>query len=161
MIGLLVTVDVIGFAYLYILIAKLTKRTRFYKEMTRMIEQATRIPEKISSKADIRRARKYQPYAKALRRKTLIYILINVGGFIAIYSLILFTTTALVNSIPEPLVKSPVFIPLYGKYDAEMNTAYVHAYIVELVAFALVIYPISKEIKPEMMGAKNLRAQTN
>lgn len=154
MIGLIIAADVIGFSYLYILLSKLIKRSKLYRELMRMIDQVSRIPDKISSKADLRRARKYQPYAKALRRKTAVYLIFNLGGFILAYAMIVFTTTTLVHSLPSPWVESPIVVPVYGGYDAERGVAYIHAYMLVLIAFALVIYPISKEIKLERPRAK-------
>ena len=147
MIALLVAINTIGFMFLYILAFRLIKRTNFYKELVELYEHVARVPSKVKSKGDVRRAKKYRPYLKTLRRKTLYLIALNFGLFAVVYTGMLLSMMFITSTFSVFYVESPVFIPFFSTYDAEHGKVFMHVYVMLLIALAVVTYPISKEMR--------------
>ncbi|MGB9817021.1 MAG: hypothetical protein ACPLQS_05445 [Desulfurococcaceae archaeon] len=147
MISLIITINVIGFMLLYVLLFRLIKRTRYYRKLEEIYEQASKVPGKVSTKGDVRRLKKYKPYVKALKRKMSTLIFLNIAIFLAVYASMLFSTILIVNKYSVLLVESPVAIPFFSYYSLEDRKMYIYVYTIVLLAFAMTTYPVTREMR--------------
>ncbi|MEM1638623.1 MAG: hypothetical protein QXJ69_00900 [Desulfurococcaceae archaeon] len=147
MIAFLITINVIGFMLIYVLSFRLIKKTNFYRKLEEIYEQASRVPSRVSTKGDVRRLKKYRPYLRALRRKMTVLMLINIVVFLAVYTSMLLSTIAIVNKYTVLVVESPVAIPFFSYYSVENGKVYVYVYTIMLLAFAVTLYPVTKELR--------------
>ncbi|MEM0249580.1 MAG: hypothetical protein QXG15_02180 [Desulfurococcaceae archaeon] len=147
MVTLLIVGIVVAFAFLYIATFRLIKRTRFYRDIEVLHEQALKVPSKVKTKGDVRRLKKYQPHLRMFKRRMFSLMLLNMAIFMATYACMLVVVIAIINSLSTYSIDSPVSIPLFSAYDKEQGKVQVYVHALLLLALALVSYPISKEMK--------------
>ncbi|MEM4717879.1 MAG: hypothetical protein QXE81_03855 [Desulfurococcaceae archaeon] len=149
MLATLITVNVLGFIFLYIIVFRYIKRTDYYGKLIEIYKQARKAPAKVTSKSDIRRLRKYRPYIRVFRRKMITLTLLNIGLFMAVYTATIFTTLYLISRYTDtyPLLESPVIIPFLSFIDYETGRIYIYPHIVVLIAFITTLYPVTREMK--------------
>lgn len=135
------------FMVLYTVIFRLIKKTHYYKNLLALYEQARKVPQRVSTKGDYRRLKKYRPYLREFRRRMLKLTLVNIAVFMAIYTLMVITELIIISHHGLYLVETPILIPFFT-YE-ESGKFYTPSTIIILLALALTIYPVTRELKLE------------
>ncbi|MEM0325677.1 MAG: hypothetical protein QW123_01130 [Desulfurococcaceae archaeon] len=146
MLALVTVVNVIGHLYIYLIVYRYFKKTRFYKSLVKLHEQVKRAPQRVKTKSDLRKARKYRPYLKAFRRRLTRLLIFNTIFFILVYISIVTSTTYITIVYGSYLVETPVMIPLLTGISPD-GKMYTHAFTIMLLALILTIYPITRETR--------------
>jgi hypothetical protein len=142
----LIILIVVGHVYLYLLLYSFIKKSKFYASLLKLHEQARKIPSKVKTKGDLRRARKYMPYARAFRGKLTKLMLLNLALFTVVYISMLSSTMYVSRILGLEFVETPIIIPFFTKITPE-GKLYVHFLVIVLLALLLSVYPISRGTK--------------
>lgn len=146
MIASLIILNILGFLYLYVVLSKLIKKTGFYTRLEELYIHVSRLPVKIQTKGDLRRAKKYRPHLRVFRRKLLLLVLVNTMLFMLTYTGALLSTMYIVERHGVYFVKTPIAIPFFTLYD-ELGNAYISTYSLIIITFATISYPVTKELR--------------
>lgn len=149
MIATIISLNVIGFMFLYVLVFRTIKKTSYYRNLRELYIQARRAPARITSKSDIRRLRKARPYVKVFRKKITSLMLLNVAIFMTIYTAMIFSTMYLVLVYFDgvQVIPSPIMIPFFTIVDLQSGRIYLNTYSVVFIAFITALYPVTREMR--------------